>query len=68
MYRIIGYLFMIIGVIIVIINCIINIEGTQLFGNFYLFVFSGFLAAAGLTIVFNEKEINKNEHNLEPEK
>jgi ABC-type transport system involved in cytochrome c biogenesis permease subunit len=67
-FHFVGYLFMVIGIIVAVINCILNINGSQPFGNFYLFIFSGFLAAAGLTMVFNEKEMNKNEQTLSDNK
>lgn len=62
-YHLIGYIFILFGVVLGIINCMMNNPSEKIFGNVYLYVCSGIIVAAGLTLVFNEK-IDKKEENV----
>jgi len=63
-----GYLFMIIGLIVAIINCLSNYNTTTVFGNFFLYIFSGMVFAAGLLLVFREKIEVKDEQKISDNK
>jgi len=59
--HIVGYLLMISGVVISVFNCIVNYKDNTPFGNIFLFILSGMVFAAGLSVIFNKKMETENE-------
>ena len=54
-YQTVGYLLIVAGIVTCLINYIYTYQANQNFGYFPVYILSGIVTAAGLTLAFNDK-------------